>query len=115
MVMEFFINRTLGGKSMLTREDYIKNLKTRLDELHTGIIKIECKAKTVRKNVKAKLLARIKYLKEERDSALSKLQVLYNTSKDTWHDLKQGTENDIDSLKEALFKTIAQFKKIKVI
>ena len=100
---------------MLTREEYVKDLKTRLDRLNTGIINIEYKTRTVKKNVKAKLQARIRYLKEERDSALTKLQILYNTSEDSWYDLKQGTENVIDSLKAALFKTIVHYKKIKVI
>lgn len=99
---------------MITREEYVKDSKTRLDELNIGIMRIEYKAQTVNETVKAKLLARIKYLQEKRDSALSKIHELYNTE-DTWQDLKQVTENLINSLKAALSKTITHFKKEKVL
>jgi hypothetical protein len=100
---------------MLTREEYVKDFKAKLDELNIRIIKIEYKSKTAKEDVKAKLQAKIKYLKEKRDSALSKIHELYNTSGETWQDLKQGTENVINSLKAALSKTIVYFRKIKAI
>ncbi|MBN1798878.1 MAG: hypothetical protein JW822_09890 [Spirochaetales bacterium] len=98
---------------MMTRDEYVKNIKTKLDELTTGIEKIEHKAKSVRENVKAKLQARINELREKRDFAFSKLQEIKETGEDTWQDLKLSTENVIDSLKDALSKTMARFKKKK--
>jgi len=98
---------------MITRDEFVKNLKTRLDELNTGIEKIEHKTKSVEENTKAKLQAQIKYLQEKRDSAFAKIQEVKNTSEETWHDLKQGTENVFNSLKDALTKTMAHFKMSK--
>jgi hypothetical protein len=98
----------------MTRNEYVKDLKTRLDKLNTGITKIEHKAKKVKNEGKVKLQARIEYLQTRRDFALSKIQELNNTSEETWQDLKKGTENVINSLKAALTKTMSHFKKRKV-
>ncbi|MBN2531513.1 MAG: hypothetical protein JXB88_01410 [Spirochaetales bacterium] len=98
---------------MITRDEFVKNLKNQLDELNAGIEKIEHKAKLVRENSQAKLQARIKYLREKRDSALLKIHQVKNTSEEAWYDLKQGTENVINSLKAAITKTMSNFKKNK--
>jgi predicted nucleic acid-binding Zn-ribbon protein len=99
---------------MLTREEYVKNIKTKLDGLTAGIEKIEHKAESVGENSKAKLQARIKDLREKRDAAFSKIQQIKDTSEETWQDLRLGIENVINSLKDALSKTMAGFKKKKV-
>jgi regulator of replication initiation timing len=98
---------------MITRDEFIKNLKTQLDEMNTGIDEIEQKAKSVRENTKERLQVRIKYLRRKRDSAYAKIQDVKNTSEEAWQDLKQGTENTFLSLKDALTKTMAHFKKGK--
>ena len=100
---------------MITRKEYVKELKTRLDTLNNSIDKIEYKAKSVKENSKVKLQGMIKDLREKRDSAFSKIQELKNTSEETWQDLKQGTENVLNSLKDALSKTIMHFKNKKVL
>ena len=64
-------------------------------------------------NGKAKLQARLEYLRKKRDYAFSKIQKVKNTSEDAWHDLKQGTENVVNSLKHVIAKIKAGFKKRK--
>lgn len=98
---------------MITRDEFVKSLKNQLDELNSGITSIEHKAKSVREKSQAKLQARLKYLRAKRDSALTKLQEVKNTSEEVWHDLRQGTENAVNSLKIAITKTMARFKKHK--
>jgi predicted nucleic acid-binding Zn-ribbon protein len=99
---------------MITKEEYIKTIKTTLDGLTAGIEKIEHRAESVGENAKAKLQARIADLREKRDAAFLKIQQIKDTGEDTWQDLKLGIENVINSLKDTLAKTMAGFKKKKV-
>ncbi|MBN1696436.1 MAG: hypothetical protein JW881_02875 [Spirochaetales bacterium] len=98
---------------MITKDEFVNDLKNQLDELNTGIDNIEKKVKVVREGSKARLQARITYLREKRDAALSKLQEVKNTSEETWQDMKKGTINIINSLKNAILKTKSHFKKRK--
>jgi len=100
-----------GGNIMKTRDEFVVELKNQLDELNTGIKKIEHKVKSARDTGKVKLRTRVKDLRKMRDAALSKLQEVKNTSDETWQNLKQDAENVINSLKDALAKTMANFKK----
>jgi uncharacterized coiled-coil DUF342 family protein len=96
---------------MMTRDECVKNFKAQLDELNEKINKIEEKTKSVNDKAKVKLKARILYLREKRDSALSKIHEIKNTSEETWQDLQEGAENVILSLKKTLDKTMSHFKK----
>jgi len=96
---------------MTTRDEFVNKLKTRLDKLNVGIEKIEHRANSVKDDAKAKLQKRIEQLREKRDSALSKIHEVKNTSEEAWNDLKQGTENIVNSLKTAITETLAHFKK----
>ena len=98
---------------MITKKEYVKNLNTMLDELNTGIEKMEEESRSVKENIKVKLQARIKILQEKRDSVFSMVQELKGSTENTWQDLKKGTENHVNSLKTALSKTKAHFKKVK--
>ena len=95
---------------MITRDEFVKNLKTQLDDLNTGIEKIELKAQSIKEDSKEKLQEKIKFLREKRDSAFAKIQEVKNTGEETWQDLKRGTENVVSSLKNAISKTMAHFK-----
>ncbi|MBN1409336.1 MAG: hypothetical protein JW969_00730 [Spirochaetales bacterium] len=98
---------------MITREEYLEKVKTRLDKLNAGIEKIERKAESVRDDAKAKLQVKIEDLRKKRDSAVSKIQEIKNSSEETWQDLRQGAEDVVDSLKDAFFNTMRHFKKKK--
>lgn len=98
---------------MVTREQFVINLKNQLDELNNDIKKIELKAESVRENAKEKIQLRIKKLQHKRDAALTKIQEIKNSSDDAWQDLKQGTENVLESLKAGVVQTLANFKRSK--
>lgn len=98
---------------MITRDEFVKTLKKELDDVNTGIKKVEHKAKSVNEKAQLKLKTRIKYLRGKRDSALRKIREVKNTSEETWLDLKQGTEKVVYSLKTVLDKTLTHFKKKK--
>lgn len=96
---------------MITRNEFVEKIKIQLDELNSGIEKIELKAKTVREKAKGNLQKRIRYLRHKLNSAAAKVQEVKDSGEDTWHDLQQAADTVVDSLKSALVKTMAHFKK----
>ena len=98
---------------MVTRDEFVKNVKTQLEEMNTEIEKIQHKAKMVKEEVKAKLQARVAVLQEKRDAATAKVQEVRYASEEAWTDLKVGTEQVVFSLKNAVKKTLAHFRKSK--
>ncbi|MBN1409345.1 MAG: hypothetical protein JW969_00775 [Spirochaetales bacterium] len=61
---------------MSTSNEFVNDLKLQLDGLNTKIEHIEKRARTVKEESKEKLLARVKYLREKRDTALTKMQII---------------------------------------
>jgi len=96
---------------MITKDEFVNNLKNQLDDLNGEIGKIEQKAKLVKAEAKAKVAARIKYLKEMHDSVQAKVQEVKDAGKEAWQDMKLAAENLVNAYKSALTKTLAHFKK----
>ena len=98
---------------MITRDEFAANLKTQLDEMSSGIDKMEKKVREIKEKSRAGIQKRITKLREKRDAALNKLQEIKNTNEDAWIDLKQGAENVVNSLKTGLTKTLSHYKRQK--
>jgi hypothetical protein len=96
---------------MITKDEFVTNLKTQLDELSKGIEKVEHLAKTVQESAKIKLTARVKYFQHKHALALTKLQEIKNSGEEAWDELKQVSEDVVSNLKEGLSKTLSHFKK----
>jgi len=96
---------------MITKDEFVTNLKTQLDELSKGIDKIEHLAKTVQESAKVKLKARVKYFQHKHALAVTKLQEIKNSGEEAWGELKQVSEDTVSNLKEGLSKTMSHFKK----
>jgi predicted nucleic acid-binding Zn-ribbon protein len=95
---------------MITKDEFIANLKTQLDEMSSEIDEMEKKALEIKEKSRAGIQKQITKLRAKRDAALNKLQEIKNTNEDAWVDLKKGVENVVNSLKTGLTKTLSHYK-----
>ncbi len=91
---------------MSTREEYVAQLKTKLDEWSAEIDKLEAMARQRKAQAEKDYQAHIAELKSKRDAAAEKLQEIQGASGDAWESLKAGTQCIWDDLK----KTVSQSK-----
>jgi hypothetical protein len=100
-----------GGKNMTKRDEFVNGLKSRLHGMTDQIAKIEERVKKVVPGSRDRLRARIQYLKDKRDTALTKLQDVKTSGVEAWEGLKSGAEYTVNALNNALTKTLSHFKK----
>ena len=91
---------------MKTRDEYVKQLKARLDQWNAEAAKWEAQASTTR----AKQLEAFRL---QRDEALYKLKLIENASASAWQDLAKGADAAWDRLQEAAAKARTHFEKDK--
>jgi hypothetical protein len=91
---------------MKSRDEYVKQLKARLDQWNVEATKWEAQANMA----KAKQLETFRL---QRDEALYKLKLLENASASAWQDFAKGADAAWDSLQEAAAKARTHFEKDK--
>jgi len=84
------------------RDKYIRQAQKEVDELRAEIDELGVKARAARNDVKARLDADIKVLDKKWDTTESKLGQVKSTSTQAWKQLKSGTDNAIEDLKQSL-------------
>ena len=84
------------------RDKYIRQAQKEVDELRAEIDELGVKARAARNDVKARLDADIKVLDKKWDATESKLGQVKSASTQAWKQLKSGTDNAIEDLKQSL-------------
>jgi hypothetical protein len=88
---------------MTTRDEYVKKLKTRLDQWNAEAKRWEADATAMKEKQMEGFALR-------RDEALYQLKLLENASAEAWKDIVKGTDAAWERLQEATTAARAHFK-----
>lgn len=95
---------------MQSRDEYVKNMKEKLDELNAEIDVLEKKAQLEKLEMRKKYQHHIDGLKNKRDTAQAKLREIQNASEDSWESLKTGAEEVWGTAKKTFTDVREAFK-----
>lgn len=96
---------------MTTRNEYVEQLKSKLDEWNHDIAKWEEKARGMKNDMTINYEMTMDDLRKKRDEANAKLKELQASSGDAWQDLKAGADSAWSALREAFDKARSHFQK----
>jgi hypothetical protein len=96
---------------MTKRDEFVNGLKTRLHDMNDQILRIEERVPKVVPGSRERLRTRIQYLKDKHDSTSVKLQEMSTSDMAVWEGLRKGAEFMVNSLNNALNKTLSHIKK----
>jgi HPt (histidine-containing phosphotransfer) domain-containing protein len=77
---------------MSSRDDYLDEFKTKLDEWNAEIHKLESNARQAQAEAKVEYDKQLEALRVMRDDAQTKFSEMQNTSAEAWDVMVQGTE-----------------------
>ena len=86
---------------MLTKDEYVAEMKKRLDEWSTEIDAMELKADELKEDAKVKYEEQLVALRAKREEGKKKLADLQSATETSWEHMKAGTESFWEALKES--------------
>jgi hypothetical protein len=95
---------------MSTKDAYVKEMQTQLDEFSEEIVRLKAGAKKVIAKTKNRQDDQIAILEARHESAQKKLRELKDSSGNAWEDLRMGIVSAWDSVRDALVSAAEQFK-----
>ena len=96
---------------MSTRNEYVENLKSRLDAWNADLTKWEAKAKTASTDLRIEYEMQLDALRKQRDGAKEKLGQLQASGGDAWKDVVAGADEAWKRMHEAFEKARSHFQK----
>lgn len=96
---------------MTTRNEYVENLKTRLDEWNADLAKWEAKARTARTDLRIEYEMQLETLRKLREEATEKLGEVQAAAGEAWKDLSSGADEAWGLMREAFDKARTHFQK----
>jgi uncharacterized coiled-coil DUF342 family protein len=96
---------------MLTRKEYVEQLKTKLDEWNADIGRWEEKARAAKNDLRIDYEMKLDDLRKKRDEATAKLKELQASSEEAWKELKAGADTAWTAMREAYDKAKTHFQK----
>ena len=87
---------------MATRQEFYENFKNQLDELNSSAEKLERDLSSAAADVQQKGKEQLGKFQEAKKAAAKKLEEVQAAGSDTWENLKQGAENGMNAVKNAL-------------
>lgn len=87
---------------MGTKDEFVEQLKAKLDQWSAEIDQLEAKAREKKAQAAIDYQAQIAELKSKRDVAAEKLREVQGASGDAWENLKAGTQRIWDDLKNTV-------------
>ena len=96
---------------MAKRDDYVKNLKSQLDQWNAEVAKWEAQAKAAQASLRAEYEKQLAAFRAQRDQAIEQLHKVQAASGDAWMELAQGADKAWALMSEAFDKARSQFKK----
>ena len=94
---------------MGNREEYIDKLAARLKKWDAEIRKLEEKAKNAKTDVKAKYTEKADELRARKESIQQKARDFRNTNEETFNSIKDGIEDSLTRLTNAINDTFKKF------
>ena len=95
---------------MRTREEYIQNLKDKLDELNSKIDQLQLQGKLAEMESRQDYEQHIQRFTAKRDEILNRLQEMRHSSDEAWEDLRKGIDQAWSHLREAFDQAKSHFK-----
>ncbi len=96
---------------MTTRNEYVEQLKSKLDEWNHEITHWEEKARAKKNDLTINYEMTLDDLRKKRDDANVKLKELQASSENAWQDLKAGADSAWAAMREAFDKARTHFQK----
>jgi len=90
---------------MSKREEYIEQMKAKLDEWNAEIAELEAKARQAEAQGRQRYLDHLENVKSKRDEGQRKLEEIRSASGDSWETLKTGAETIWEDVKKTLKET----------
>ncbi len=94
----------------MSRDRYIEQLKSKLDEWNGEIDRLEVQAHLAKADIKDEVEEKIGELKAKRHEIDEHLDRLRDASEDAWEDIKDGAEQTLSTLSETFKSIAARFK-----
>jgi septal ring factor EnvC (AmiA/AmiB activator) len=91
--------------SMKTRDDYVAEMKVKLDVWNAAIDELEAKTRKRKAQATEDLTAQVNELKSKRDEVKNKLQEIQSASEDAWERLETGTQRIWEDMKQTFEET----------
>ena len=95
---------------MNSKEEYIRKMQAKLEELNAEIDTLTAKAGEVRADVKNEYNEQIASLKTKQVAARQKIEELQQAGENAWKDLKSGIELAWSAMGEAIDSARSRFK-----
>lgn len=95
---------------MEKRQEYVENMKAKIDEWNADINKLEAKIKQSSIEAQKDYQEQLANLKAKRDEASARLDELQSASDDAWEDIKEAAENAWTSVESGLKSAFSRFK-----
>ena len=96
---------------MTTREEYVQQLKDKLDEWNAKLDELKLQAKLAEMENREKLDMEIETYQARRDEIRARLEEMRTSGEEAFHDLRQGAEQAFEALKESFYNARSHFKK----
>lgn len=96
---------------MTTRNEYVDQLKSKLDEWNTDLGKWEEKARGTKNDLTIDYEMKLKDLRKKREEVAAKLKEVQASSEEAWKDLKAGADSAWAAMREAFDKAKTHFQK----
>ncbi len=95
----------------MNREEYVKKLKTQLDQWNAEVTKWEAKAQGAQASVKQEYEKQLNALHGRRDEAMVQLKLVQNASTEAWRDMMRGADQAWKSMHDAFNQAKSHFDK----
>jgi len=95
----------------MNRDEYVKSLKSQLDQWNAEAAKWEAQAKQAQAGVQAEYERQLQQYRARRDEALAQLRKVQGASADAWADMMRGTEEAWKKMQEAFTQASSRFSK----
>ncbi|HSS46214.1 MAG TPA: hypothetical protein VLL03_02220 [Burkholderiales bacterium] len=96
---------------MMTRDEYVKKLKTQLDQWNSEIAKWEEKTRSAQTKMKADYEKQLKAFRSRRDEAMQQLRQVQSASGEAWTEMVRGADEAWARLRDAFTKARSHFEK----
>ena len=98
---------------MMTREQYVEQMKKQLDEWNAKLAKWEQEVQKARAGVKTQYEGQIRALEKQRDETIKRLNETRDASQAAWVEVSKGFESAWKSMQSGLDKAWGEFHKTK--
>ncbi|NCS65528.1 MAG: hypothetical protein COS39_00325 [Hydrogenophilales bacterium CG03_land_8_20_14_0_80_62_28] len=96
---------------MTTRNEYIEQLKSHLDQWNTDLAKWEEKVRLVQTDMRIDYEMQLEVLRKQREKGTAKLKELEASGGDAWKELTAGTDAAWAAMREAFDRAASHFQK----